>query len=507
MRAVVCAIAVGALGVLGGWRSQGFGANGAAPAKTQVVRAKAAQAPPAKCVNGKPDLGDTWYPGIGNGGYDVAHYDLNLKYDWISHHLDGKATITAAAKENLCRFDLDLRGMTVTSVKVNGAAADYTRDGRELIITPSAPLPAAGTFTTEVLYSGEPGPAPRDPDNFIDGWNYTENGSYTSTPPQGADTWYPCNNSTLDKATFTFNVTVPADRQVMSNGQLISNTVNGDWSTWVWEETEPMATYLATVNIGKFTILRDTTASGIPIINGVRPDQLTDLARTRLAGIGNIIDFFGTKFGKYPFSSVGAIVDVTNAGYQMETQTRPEFTSANGLSALAHELAHQWFGDHVAVRRMRDVWLSEGFATFANWLWVENTGGTTAQAAFNTQWARAANTTFWNNTVLDPGVTNQYQSATVYQRGGMTLQALRKKIGDPAFFQTLKDYVATFGGGVASTQDFISIAQRDSGQDLRDFFKVWLYTPGKPSAAYCFCEAPAANTGTVGGDVPPTLAL
>ena len=259
----------------------------------------------------------------------------------------------------------------------------------------------------------------------------------------------------------------------MSNGQLISNTVDeaAGTSNWVWEETEPMATYLATLNIGKFTILRDTTASGVPVINGVRPDQLTDLARTRLAGIGNIIDFFGTKFGKYPFSSVGAIVDVTNAGYQMETQTRPEFTSANGLSALAHELAHQWFGDHVAVRRMRDVWLSEGFATFANWLWVENTGGTTAQASFNTNYARAANTTFWNNTVLDPGVVNQYQNATVYTRGGMTLQALRKKIGDDAFFQTLKDYVATFGGGVASTQDFIAIAQRDSGQDLREFFR------------------------------------
>ena len=177
----------------------------------------------------------------------------------------------------------------------------------------------------------------------------------------------------------------------------------------------------------------------------------------------------------------GVIVDLVTVGYQMEQQTRPIFTSANGLSALAHELAHQWFGDHVAIQRMRDVWLSEGFATFANWLWVENTGGTTAQAAFNNQWARAANTTFWNNTVHDPGVTNQYQSATVYQRGAMTLQALRNKIGDEAFFNTLKAYVSTFGGGTAGHDDFVAIAQRESGQDLRDFFKVWLYTPGKPS--------------------------
>ncbi|HWK30233.1 MAG TPA: M1 family metallopeptidase [Solirubrobacter sp.] len=491
----------------GGWALAGFSARGTPDDVPHA--ASAALAPPTACVNGSADLGDTYYPGIGNGGYDVTHYDLKLGYNPTTHHLDGKATITAAATQNLCRFNLDLRGLTVTAVTVNGAPATYVRDGRELIITPAAPLVAATGFTVVVDYNGEPGPAPRDPDNFIDGWNYTENGSYTSTPPQGADTWYPCNNNTNDKATFTFTVTVPADRQVMSNGQLISNTVDdaAGTSTWVWEETEPMATYLATVNIGKFTILRDTTASGIPVINGVRPDQLTDTARTRLAGIGDIIDFFGTRFGPYPFSSVGAIVDVTNAGYQMETQTRPEFTSANGLSALAHELAHQWFGDHVAVRRMRDVWLSEGFATFANWLWSEHNGGTTAQQSFNTNYARAATTTFWNNTVFDPGVTNQYQNATVYTRGGMTLQALRAKIGDETFFQTLKDYVATFGGGTASTDDFIAIAQRDSGQDLRDFFKQWLYTPGKPSESYCYCVAPTDTTSTVGGSVAATLGL
>jgi hypothetical protein len=500
-------VGVAAVAATGGMAFGGSGKPDDVPIPQRA--AAAAVAPPATCVNGAGDLGDTYYPGIGNGGYDVAHYDLDLGYNPTTHILNGRATITAAATQNLCRFNLDLRGLTVASVKVDGAAAPFTREGRELIITPAQALRAASGFVVEVVYSGEPGPAPRDPDNFIDGWNYTENGSYTSTPPQGADTWYPSNNTTNDKATFTFNVTVPADRQVMSNGQLISNTVDeaAGTSNWVWDETEPMATYLATLNIGKFTILRDTTASGIPIINGVRPDQLTDLARTRLAGIGTIIDFFGTKFGKYPFSSVGAIVDVTNAGYQMETQTRPEFTSANGLSALAHELAHQWFGDHVAVRRMRDVWLSEGFATFANWLWVENTGGTTAQASFNTNYARAANTTFWNNTVLDPGVVNQYQNATVYTRGGMTLQALRRKIGDDAFFQTLKDYVATFGGDVASTQDFIAIAQRDSGQDLREFFRVWLYTPGKPSESYCYCLTPPATAAPIGGAVPATLAL
>ena len=302
---------------------------------------------------------------------------------------------------------------------------------------------------------------------------------------------------------------MPADHQVMSNGQLISNTVDdaAGTSTWVWDETEQMETYLATVNIGIFTILHDTTASGIPIINGIRPDQLTDTARTRLAGIGNIIDFYSTVFGPYPFSSVGAIVDVTNAGYQMETQTRPEFTSANGLSALAHELAHQWYGDNVAARSMRDVWLSEGFATFANWLYNEHNGGTTAQQSFNTLYARADNNSLWNNQVVNPLVANQYQNSTVYSRGGMTLQALRAKIGDTAFFNTMRDYTATFGGGVATTEDFFAIAERDSGQDLREFMRVWLFTPGKPPASFCYCLVPPTTPGSVGGTVPQTLAL
>ena len=174
----------------------GFGASGRHRRRAVTRRSSQRAAPPTTCVNGAPDLGDTYYPGIGNGGYDVAHYDLDIKYNPTTHILDGKATITAAATQNLCRFNLDLRGLTVSSVKVNDAAATFTRDGRELIITPAQPLPAATAFTVEVLYSGEPGPAPRDPDGFIDGWNYTENGSYTSTPPQGADTWYPCNNTT-----------------------------------------------------------------------------------------------------------------------------------------------------------------------------------------------------------------------------------------------------------------------------------------------------------------------
>ena len=156
---------------------------------------------------------------------------------------------------------------------------------------------------------------------------------------------------------------------------------------------------------------------------------------------------------------------------------------------------------------MRDVWLSEGFATFANWLYTEHNGGTTAQQSFNTQYARASNNSLWTNQVVNPGVANQYQNATVYTRGGMTLQALRARIGDTAFFNTMRDYTATFGGGVATTEDFFAIAERDSGQDLREFMRVWLFTPGKPPESFCYCLVPPTTPGSIGGTVPQTLAL
>jgi hypothetical protein len=242
-----------------------------------------------------------------------------------------------------------------------------------------------------------------------------------------------------------------------------------------------MATYLATCSIGKFTILQRDDRVGHPDHQRRPPGPADRPARTRLATIGDILDFFGSKFGQYPFVAVRRdrrrdqrrLPDGAADAAELHQRQRPR--------ALAHELAHQWFGDHVAVQRMRDVWLSEGFATFANWLWVENTAATTARPPFNTQWARAANTTFWNNTVHDPGVRNQYQSATVYHARRDDPAGAAQEIGDERSSARSRLRVDVRRRQRDGTHDFVAIAQRESGQDLRDFFKVWLYTPGKPS--------------------------
>jgi len=187
-------------------------------------------------------------------------------------------------------------------------------------------------------------------------------------------------------------------------------------------------------------------------------------------------------FGPYPFDATGAIVDrAPNVGYALESQTKANYASMPSEGTLAHELAHQWFGDSVSLEVWPDMWLNEGLATYSEWLWTEHLGTRTAQQAFNTQYARAATSSFWQippAAIPDPSVLF---TTAVYQRGAMTLQALRVKIGDLAFFQLLRGWADDHLYGNVDTADFIVAAEAASGMDLDAFFNVWLYQPGKPT--------------------------
>lgn len=441
---------------------------------------------PVQYVAGAAGAGDNYYPWMGNGGYDVAHYKLEMSYDPTAQWLVSEATITASAMINLSQFNLDLRnrpdGLEVDSVTVDSADAAFERTGeRELVITPAKPLDAGNKFKVKVFYHGHPGPAPKDADGFLDGWIYTDDGGFTANPPQGADTWFPLNNHPSDKATFTFIVTVPYGYGAISNGMLTEakDLNNRTVTRYTWEQREPMAGYLATVNIGKWDISKVEGPNGIKIINATDPRR-TAAAAPVLSRIPDIINFFSEKFGPYPFTTAGAIIDNATVGYAMEQQTRPEFGTVPSVSTMAHEYSHQWWGDAVSLHRMSDVWLNEGFATFSTWLWTENEGGASAQSQFNTQYAKTG--TFWNGVVIDPGPVKQYDNSIVYTRGAMTLQALRTKVGDAVFFDIMKTYFATYKHRHATTEDFVQVAQTVSGQNLRSFFTTWLYTPGKPAS-------------------------
>jgi aminopeptidase N len=440
---------------------------------------------------GAAGVGDPYFPLEGNGGYDVQHYDLAFSYDPATDRLDATNKVTARATQDLSRFDLDLQQLQVSGVDVNDRAAQFTRDGQELQITPRSGIRNGTTFVAKVRYGGVPQTIVGSPIVFGSpyGFIHTDDGAFEGDEPNVSSTWIPSNDHPSDKATWTISATVPQDLDVISNGRLVRRVTHDGLKTVVWDEPYPMATYLATVGIGRWTFKSGTTPGGIPETVGVDPT----LPVTTPSSIdffydttAEATDLWTDTFGPYPFDSTGAIADNAtyngqSIGFSLETQTRPLYSAVRSTSTIAHELAHQWFGDSVSVRTWQHIWLNEGFATFSQYLWDEHRGVRTAHESFLRDYnSRPANLDFWKIIVADPQRDTMFSSA-VYRRGGMTLQALREKIGDEPFFTILKTWAAEHRYSDATTPEFIALAERISGQDLDGFFQTWLYTPSKPT--------------------------
>ncbi len=431
---------------------------------------------------GASGVGDRFFPLAGNGGYDVGHYHLDLGWNPSTHVLSGTARIDATATQRLTQFDLDLRGFRVSRVLVNRAFATFVRHGQELVVHPARALRPREPMHIEVHYSGVPKPV-TDPDGSVDGWVTTDDGAVVLAEPQGAPTWFPANDHPSDKATFTVSMTVPNGLQVLGNGLPVRPVTHGARTTHVWREVHPMAPYLATIAIGKFAITTSRSRAGIPIINAVDP-RLAAASRAALQHTGDIIDWEASVFGPYPFESAGAIADYApSVGYALETQTRPVFTFPVDDLSLVHEFAHQWFGDSVSVHTWPEIWLNEGFATFAEWLWLEHAGGpTTHTSAADLYRSIAATDPFWKSApgpLSLPGPVQLF-SAPVYERGALTLQVLRDTIGDRAFFSVLRRWASERRGGTGSTTQFIALAEQVSGRNLHPLFHAWLDTPSRP---------------------------
>jgi aminopeptidase N len=442
--------------------------------------AGAAAAPTAAPTPGAAGIGDPYFPLAGNGGYDVRSYGLDLAYDPATRRLRGTAVIAATATRALSRFDLDLRGFTVSAVTVNARRATWTRAGQELKITPARALRRGLPFLVVVRYAGVP-KVITDPDESIEGFVPTDDGAFVVGEPQGAPGWFPANDHPTDKATMTVRMTVPAGLTAVGNGRLLAHSTRGGKSTFLWHEAKPMATYLATITLGRFKVY-EGTAGRIPVYVALDPREAAK-AKPVIDRIPEIIRWEQSVFGPYPFETVGAIVDrAPDVGYALESQTKPNFDSAPDLTTLVHELAHQWYGDSVSLRRWKDIWLNEGFATYAEWLWSEHIGGDTAQQLFDEDYATpASDTDFWTPPAGDPGGPANLFGTPSYDRGAMTLHALRVRIGDRAFFRLLKQWATIHRYGTVSTPQLVALAERISGQDLDRLFRVWLYQPGKPT--------------------------
>ena len=433
-------------------------------------------------------VGDPYYPAAGNGGYDVSHYDVTVRaaiggVDQIT----SQATITARATTDLDRFALDLVGLTVDRATVDGRDAPVDRQGDELVIVPDRPIADGSRFTAVIDYHGSPGTA-RGPDSGLDegGWIEAADYSVVVAEPVGASTWLPSNDHPSDKATFSITATVDAPLEAVSNGRLVRRSDLGPTSTFRWEAEEPMSTYLMTLAIGDYDLVPGA-AGDLPILDAV-PAGTNAPPSNPFIRFPEIVGFFGERFGPYPFSIAGNISVPGLEPLALECQTRPVH-SADLLAGryrdvvIAHELAHQWFGDAVSPDQWDDIWLNEGFATYAEWLWEAHDGGPTVEQSARDHHDDPDLATELAVPPANPGVEELF-GRSVYQRGAMFLVELSKRMGEDRLLELLRRWVDEHRTANADTDDFLRLAHEVATQDLSDLSQPWLYGSSLPPLSF-----------------------
>jgi hypothetical protein len=471
---------------------------------------------------GARTVGDPYLPALGNGGYDVQHYDLTINYNPVANTMVSRAEITIRATQGLSEFSLDLRGFPNATATIDGIAAGVTRLGDKLIVTPRSGIVANRVFQAVVDYSGLPAMI-QDPDGLFEGWVPIASGGWVVCEPMGSMGWFPNNNTPSDKATYDIHITVPATHTALGNGELTSKVNNGNGTTtWNWHMGFPMASYLATATVGRFDYTK--TFSATTVGAGGNPLEIYNafesaLSSTEKAGVtaaaafqDDIIKFIADEIGTYPFESTGVVLfRIPELNYALETQTKSHFTWVPmGLSTLAHELAHQWYGDSVSPATWREIWFNEGFATWWEWYWDNQVNGnpTTVQQQFTDSYNSTSQTTRWDIPPANlPDASVLFAEFPVYTRPAMMLEAYRQIVGNSTFIAFQRAIFSEHAYSTITGAQFIALAKRlaqeRSGFEashlarLDEFFQQWLFGVGKPTI----------TPTTFLLDLPPRLAI
>lgn len=484
---------------------------------------------PTVYTPGARSAGDSLFPDIGAGGYDALHYALDLDYDIASKALRGTTTVTLKATQNLSRLTLDLAPwLRVSAVTVDGAPATFRQGAAapangtgydyDLDITPAAPgLKVGSTHEVAITYGGITKPV-KDPDGADDGWIPDATyGAIAVSEPIGAMGWFPCNNVPHDKATYTIKMAVPEVSPpwvVVGTGVLTGTTVAGGRRTYTWDDTVPTASYLASVSIAKFDFATGTSTVPAPPTNpltvpfytavdrsfdaGAKTAQLADLNRTPA-----ILDYYADYYGvPYAFNAMGGINPRQSVGYSLETQGKPTYavddsasSTGAGITTVAHENAHMYFGDDVTLTEWKDIWLNEGMTEFSAWLWSANkNGGTPLPLQFARVYSSTASADnppglFWAVAPANPKADEIFDYSAMYERGAATIEAIREILGDATFRTVMHDWLTGAGHpyGNATTEQFVALVKsKDPVRAARwdQFFQEWLYTSyttGRPT--------------------------
>jgi aminopeptidase N len=441
--------------------------------------------PPAAPLDGTSQpLADPLYPEFGNPVIDVLRYELALDWQPGRRWLTGTATLhlrmVSAASE--VRLDFS-RALTITKAEVDGAIVTPARQGDRLALPAGRALAAGASVTAVVQYEGSPTSAPFPgvrTDVKAIGAHLGERGElWSMQEPYGAYTWFPCSDHPSDKALYDVAITAPAGWAGVSSGRLVATeTGPAGRTTNRWHATEPIATYVVAFAVGPYTRHDLTGPAGVPITLWVPADFADMLSLVRQAP--DMLSWLAARLGPYPFSTAGVVIVPDPSA--METQTMVTMgllPGSRGQSVLLHELAHQWFGDAVAPRTWRDLWLNEGFAIYFQMLWEIDRQGADLDRTLRRWWDDE------QDTRRRAGPAGNYDKRlfgehNVYYGPGLMLHELRRLLGDPLFFAMAHDWVQHHRHTNQDRASFTSWASAYTGRDLAPIIDKWLDSPTVP---------------------------
>ncbi|WP_347039700.1 M1 family metallopeptidase [Glutamicibacter halophytocola] len=389
----------------------------------------------------------------GSPDYTVEHYDVNLVVKLASNHLDGRAMLRIRALVDLNEIALNLNGLKIIKATCQGRKVSVAKKHHRVVVSTPNRVKAGEHIELNLRYGGNPA-VDNGPWGEV-GWEELTDGILVSGQPVGASTWFPCNDHPSHKSSYRFEVSTDAGYRVVANGDLLSQRRSASRSTWIYEQREPMATYLATLQIGRYAeIVFDR---GHHLLAYSVPGN--DLAvRGAFAKQGQMAEIFERKFGPYPFENYKIVVVDDELEIPLEAQGMSIF-GRNHLSLdweaqrlIAHEFAHQWFGNSLTPAGWKDIWLNEGFACFSEWVYSEHCGAMPMEQRARSAWEKL-NALPQDLVIGDPGPEDMFDDR-VYKRGALALYALLKELGDEAFYEMLRDWTGTYQHGSVDAKKF-----------------------------------------------------
>lgn len=422
--------------------------------------------------------------------YDVTYHKLELTVDPAVYFINGKVTTTFTALANMSTVTFDLANeLTVSSVKQGTTNLSFVQNGNnELVITLPSTLTAGNAATVEMIYSGAP------PQNAFEAFAINVHsgaaGMWTLSEPYGARDWWPCKQDLSDKINnIDVYITAPSQYVSAANGVEQTQIINANGTkTTYFRHNYPIPAYLiafAVTNYQVYTQTAGTAPNTFPIVNYIYPENYNS-AVTAVAQTLPIMNLFETLFEPYPFRNEKYGHAQFGWGGGME-HTTVSFMGSFSRGLIAHELAHQWFGDKITCGTWKDIWLNEGFATYLSALVIENLDGLNAFVAQKVSLVNSITSNPSGNLYLtDAQLTDVgriFSSRLSYNKGAMVLEMLRFKMGDTAFFQAIRNYLAdpNLAYDYAVTTDLKSHLELVYGQSLTEFFNDWVYNQGYPT--------------------------